>query len=437
MGTEFIIGYMEHSVSKMDLELYITTSETASVDVRVTAPLFSKIILDSSFNVTDGFGKQLLFSNDLRLEGTEMSQKGILVQATHNIAIFGFNKEAYSNDGFLGIPTDVLGKEYYATCATPLKYYTLILVVGIYDNTSVQIRLANNEAIEVQYNNESYGKNGVLEVNMNRYWTFQVHSLEQGDLTGTYIRADKPVSVFSGNKETPVGYNAYDRPADHLVEMQIPVETWGKKFAISPIPERTSGDFYRFVASQKETTINVRGQENGRAFSDSVALNDTGSWAQRHYSSQLYVFVESDKPILVTQYVLSQYSHGDKESGDPAMMIIPPIEQYCSSYTFYAPPKVNNGRESYNHFFIFVINNTEKDGIKMDGKPLTQVDLYHNIPGTGLVVGTIMLEDGTHTCSHESTTSVLGGLLYGERKSESYAVPAGMRMAHINNVSIF
>ena len=119
------------------------------------------------------------------------------------------------------------------------------------------------------------------------------------------------------------------------------------------------------------------------------------------------------------------------------MMIIPPIEQYCSSYTFYAPPKVNNGRESYNHFFIFVINNTEKDGIKMDGKPLTQVDLYHNIPGTGLVVGTIMLEDGTHTCSHESTTSVFGGLLYGERKSESYAVPAGMRMAHINNVSLF
>ena len=278
MGTEFIIGYMEHSESKMDLELYITTSETASVGVRVTAPLFSKIILDSSFNVTDGFGKQLLFSNDLRLEGTEMSQKGILVQATHNIAIFGFNKEAYSNDGFLGIPTDVLGKEYYATCATPLEYYTLILVVGIYDNTSVQIRLANNEAIEVQYNNESYGKNGVLEVNMNRYWTFQVHSLEQGDLTGTYIRADKPVSVFSGNKETPVGYNAYHRPADHLVEMQIPVETWGKKFAISPIPERTSGDFYRFIASQKETTINVRGQENGRTFSDSFALNDTGIW---------------------------------------------------------------------------------------------------------------------------------------------------------------
>ena len=150
MGTEFIIGYMEHSESDVELELYITTSETITVTVRVTAPLFSKRILDSSFNVTDGFGKQLLFSNDLRLEGTEMSKKGILVQATHNIAIFGFNKEFYSNDGFLGIPTDVLGKEYYATCATPLKYYTLILVVGIYDNTTVHIKLANNEGIEVQ-----------------------------------------------------------------------------------------------------------------------------------------------------------------------------------------------------------------------------------------------------------------------------------------------
>ena len=435
MGTEFIIGYMEQGGSGVDLELYITTSETISVTVRVTAPLFSKRILDSSFNVTDGIEKQLLFSNDLRLEGTEMSQKGILVQATHNIAIFGFNKEAYSNDGFLGISTDALGKEYYATCATPLKYYTLILVVGIYDNTTVQIKLANNEGIDVQYKNETYGKNGVLEVNINRYWTFQVHSLGQGDLTGTYIKADKPVSVFSGNRETPVGNNANNRPADHLVEMQIPVETWGKKFAISPIPERTSGDFYRFVASQKETTINVRGQANKKTFSDLFALNDTGTWTQKYYSSNLYAIIESDKPILVAQYVFSQNGYGDPEKGDPSMMIIPPIEQYCSSYTFYAPPKVNYWEGSYSHFFIFVVNDTEKDGLRMDGRPL-RVNLYNNIPGTGLVAGYITLEDGPHTCSHASM-SVFLGLLYGVRESESYAIPAGIRLAHINNVSAF
>ena len=71
----------------------------------------------------------------------------------------------------------------------------------------------------------------------------------------------------------------------------------------------------------------------------------------------------------------------------------------------------------------------------MDGRPL-RVNLYHNIPGTGLVAGYITLEDGPHTCSHVSM-SVFLGLLYGVRESESYAVPAGMRVAHINNVSVF
>ena len=423
---------MEQSEAERELELFVTTSVTTSVSVRVTSPLFSSPKLNSSFTVTAGQVHQLTFSNKLRSVGTEMGTKGILVKASDEIVIYGFNKEKYSNDGFLGFPTDVLGKDYYAVCIKAKKYYTLILVVGVYDNTNVEIKLANNEKVKVQYNGDTYGKNTVLTVKVNRYSTFQVHSLDKGDLTGTYIKADKPVSFFSGNRETSVGTG---NSADHLVDMQLPVDTWGKKFAIAPIPKRTTGDFYRFVASENDTNINVNGQNNGEAFSDSFTLNDAGSWVQKHYSSNLYAYVESSKPVIVAQYVLSQISEHSSEMADPSMMIIPPIEQYSADYTF-STPKYSEG--SYDNYFMFVVNDAEKENLQMDGQPFPRDTKYNNIQGTELVAGYITLQDGTHTCRHKSDkTKVFGGYLFGKQYKESYAFPTGLRLSAINTVSSF
>ena len=424
---------MEQSESEMDLELFITTSKP-SVSVRVTSymfPVFLKPAIDTSFSINAGQVKKLMFSNKLRLVGTEMSEKGILVKASDEVVIYGFNKESYSNDGFLGLPTDVLGKEYYAVCATPKKFYSLMLVVGVYYDTNVEIKLANNDNVKVQYNGNTYGKNSVLKVNMNRYSTFQVHSLDKGDLTGTYIKADKPVSFFSGNRETSVGTGG---TADHLVEMQLPVDTWGKKFVISPIPKRTTGDFYRFVASEKDTYITITGQQNGQPFTDFFALNDVGSWTQKHYSSNLFAFIESNKPVLVVQFALSQTNRASNERTDPSMMIIPSVEQYSGDYSF-STPKSSKGL--YDNFFMFMVNNTEKYKLQIDRTPFPPETKYNAIPGTDLVAGYIMVENGTHTCRHKSDNSkVFGGLLYGKQPGESYAFPAGFRFSTSNEVNI-
>jgi len=37
----------------------------------------------------------------------------------------------------------------------------------------------------------------------------------------------------------------------------MPVDTWGKKFAIVPTPERTTGDNIRFVGSEDGTSVSV------------------------------------------------------------------------------------------------------------------------------------------------------------------------------------
>ena len=61
-GTEFIIGYMENYIMSnpsFNLELFVTTSRTTTVSVRVRAPKVSG--LDSSFSITAGQVKQLSF----------------------------------------------------------------------------------------------------------------------------------------------------------------------------------------------------------------------------------------------------------------------------------------------------------------------------------------------------------------------------------------
>ena len=65
------------------------------------------------------------------------------------------------------------------------------------------------------------------------------------------------------------------------------------------------------------------GQINGRSFRQDFSIDKAGKFVQKLYDSKLYAHITSDKPILLVQIVLSQV----REAADPAVNIIPPIEQ--------------------------------------------------------------------------------------------------------------
>ena len=138
----------------------------------------------------------------------------------------------------------------------------------------------------------------------------------------------------------------------------------------------------------------------------------------------------ADKPILLVQYVLSQQS--SKEPSDPAMLIIPPIEQYGADYSF-ATPKYSRG--SYINYFMFVVKEKEKTGLILDSKAISGVT-FNTIPGTDYVGGFVKISEGSHTVRHQSPISVFGGYLFGRANAESYGFTTGMRLAPINVVSL-
>ena len=118
MGKEFILGFMEAldssgKPSGIPLKLFITTSSQASVSVSISAPLAELSYRGENITVTKGVIKQVTLPKSLRLHGTERSKKSVQIVSSEEIVVFGINEARLSTDGFLGIPVDVLGMQYF------------------------------------------------------------------------------------------------------------------------------------------------------------------------------------------------------------------------------------------------------------------------------------------------------------------------------------
>ena len=414
--------------SSYNLEIFVTTARTTSVSVTVTSPRYSNPTISQSFSITAGQVTKVLINNNYRMIGTGKSTKGIQITATDEVIVYGVNREYYTADAFLALPTDVLGTEYYAHAWYPATTgrHLQMLVVGASDSTHIGIRLANKNFVNVTYSGVNYIKNDWLNMTINKYDTLQLQTI--GDITGSLIVADKPIVAYSGNQETNIA-SSNTGYTDYIVEQLVPVPNWGKTFAIVPIPGRSTGDYYRLIASQDSTTIEVNGQTSGTPFTETISITTKGDFSQKLYSSQLYASLTADKPIMVVQYVYSQIN---SEYTDPSMMIIPPIEQYTADYTFTTITSA-----SYTNYFMFVVKSSDKSGIRINGAAFPGNTVYNTIPGTTYEGGYLQLSDGTYTVRHTSPLSIFGGVLYGRRYRESFALRTGMRLAAINAVTIY
>ena len=422
-GTEFIVGFMENINSNYDVELFITTMELFTVHVNISAPRYTASTIFQQITVTAGSVVQVLLDGNLRMEGSAMDSKALHIIADRTIVVYGVNKAAYSNDAFLGLPINVLGEEYFAITYHPATRQTQIMVVGIEDGTSVTITFPSSMGGNVRYNFNNYYAGQSLSQTVNRFDTLQLVNDNSGDLTGTHITSDRAIAAFSGNQKTNIGIGT---SSDHLIEMWYPVERWGKEFVTIPIPDRTVGDKFRFVASEGSTSVQITGGHTA-----TFTLTNAGDSREEDISSTAYCRIVATKPIMVAQLVRSQLSATSTEESDPAMMIIPAINQFSYSYTFSTPTYSLSG--SYISYLMIVIKDADKGGLILDGSSISPT--LTAISGTEYVGGYVNVAEGTHTIEHTSRIVFFGAYLYGRARYETYGFPVGMRLGAINAVS--
>ena len=120
------------------------------------------------------------------------------------------------------------------------------------DDTTVALTFSRKARMKFFFEGKTYQSGGRLLTQLARYES--IHVAENTDLTGTYIVSNKPISVLSGNSKVTIG-TAY--ATDTTTSQLMPVSTWGKQFAFVPLPGDQVGGFFKFVASQFQTTVQV------------------------------------------------------------------------------------------------------------------------------------------------------------------------------------
>ena len=81
------------------------------------------------------------------------------------------------------------------------------------------------------------------------------------------------------------------------------------------------------------------------------------------------------------------------EPADPALITIPPIEQYGADYTF-STPKYSYGE--YKNFFMFIVKEAEASGLKLNGANMATLNV-RSIPNTDYVGGYVIVSNCLHT----------------------------------------
>jgi hypothetical protein len=226
---------------------------------------------------------------------------------------------------------------------------------------------------------------------------FDVLNLEtddfNADFSGTLIRADQPVVVFSGSEasDAPWFNTIDDRQccADHLEEQLDPIRTAGKYFVATVSPNRTkalqAAGASLGVEQQLEYFRAIAVSEGGARIS--VGVPDVGvrsiDLAQRgdsvEVASPVHFIAESDNPIMLGSISPSQDAArvpSGLPGGDPSFMIIPPVEQFRHSYVFLTPDK-------YIFDFVRIIAPPDTDML-FDGQPLANSLDCEKDPGDSL-----------------------------------------------------
>ena len=250
-----------------------------------------------------------------------------------------------------------------------------------------------------------------------------------GDLTGTTINSNKPISVIVSNKATSVGPSPTSF-TDIMFEQLIPSANWGKTFIVPGIPGSTAG-YYIKIVSLKENSV-VTAVPNVSPVSRNIGAN---KMEVIRIDSNEPVVVTSNDQLQVIQYVRSKTSSSG--SGYPTAIVIPPVEQQLNSYRYVAiAPRIISGI-AYN--MIVAINTADLGGLRINGNAgSTQVG-WKAIPGSNpeVTINTIQTPPAEMVLTH-TTNRPFSAFVYGVDNNPggcSFGFPAGTNLVPYDQVN--
>ncbi|MCP4679487.1 MAG: hypothetical protein GY854_29150 [Deltaproteobacteria bacterium] len=332
------------------------------------------------------------------------------------------NSMICSNDATLLIPTSGIDKVYYAlTYPSNNGSPAYISIVATEDDTTVTVTPAAD--VFNGWDLPAMATGTPSEIYMEAADVAQLES--EGDLSGTYIEADKPIVVFAGNvtafvPNTNVWY------ADHLEHQMMPLTKWGTDYIAARSKIRSTWganekDFFRIIASEDGTVV-----ETDPVLPNFPATLNAGEVVQVGRATSFTI--KASEPIMVGQFIVGADATGlpdtNKRTGDPSYALLAPVEQFLEEYVFLAPDK-------YPVDYVVITHPTELD-IELDDVPLNTHDncvieeLNSDWNVTRCAIG-----DFTHTISADKPVGIT---VWGYGENVSYGYTGGLSLQTINPV---
>eukprot|EP00057_Strongylocentrotus_purpuratus_P001639 XP_001200455.2 PREDICTED: uncharacterized protein LOC764215 isoform X1 [Strongylocentrotus purpuratus] len=280
------------------------------------------------------------------------------ILSTAEITVYGmvFSSIGFTA-GFLAIPHGGLGTEYLIDCYTPVNRSAQVAIAAISDNT-ITIDCANN----CTFNNTGVsgpiklraGQSGIL-TNVER----------ETEMTGTYIRSDKPISVIVGASNVYIPRDSLDlgEVQGVILEQLLPISSWGIDHIVPPFQQTPNGWILRILAINASTNISMTdcgGQATASLSLDSKEYMDIPV----NGTSQNLCLIQANQPIQVMQYVAS--SPINEQYGDPSMTIIPAVTNYHGNTTV----RVNKTKENMRYFGDVVVLGEETPMLQLNGSEM-------------------------------------------------------------------
>jgi hypothetical protein len=411
--------------------------------------------------------------------GTFVSPHAYHVVTSGPVVIYQFNPiiQQFSNDASTLIPIQALGTDYIAVgfeTANPcgidglpgiegIPDHGAISIIAPHDDTSVTV--TTSHTIMASGGDSGFPipmtpKGGQVSFKLGRYTVVNletqmyqgsvlgcgtaVNAGQNGDFTGSYIKADKPIVVFTSS-ERGLGFGGapnveyppdWDMQMDdiccteHLEEQLLPVTAHGKEYVVARSPIRSTysswieQDIYRVVGSADDTTVTTNLPAPWNTFK-------VNAREQKTFMARTGFTIKSDKAIQVAQYLVAQQFIKQGFIGDPDQMIIPAAEQHRKDYVFLVP-------STFQKNYVVFAKPVTGANIKLDGISLESQEFGNCVKAPIGMVQNVMYEqmtcplgDGRHVASGDLP---FGLSVYGYYSVGSYSFSAGSDVKIINPI---
>ena len=352
-----------------------------------------------------------------------LSSQAYRIRSTFPIIAYQFNPldnaGVFSNDASLLLPTSAIGDDYtvvswmqtiadgdcdpsdpacaevdFDTSREDEDLRATLTIVGTEPGTQVSVTIG-------PYAGTTVGGGGLPALSPGDVFEtilgpFDVINIESDglntDFTGTRIEATAPVSVFVGSEASDAPrfatYTTRRCCADHLEEQLFSNQTLGSSFSIARMPPRTVALNDAFLDPTMDSVAEVDETEWIRIIAVGAGTttvtttlpppDDRFDMAQGDalilpVANDFLMSTVDSKPLAVLQVLPSQQSVGIPNyypGDDPAIIAVPPIEQYRQDYVFLTPDK---------YAFDFVVITAFRDTqVELDGRRIDRdMDTAH------------------------------------------------------------